>query len=79
MFLSVMIRKNSLDFLRKSPKNSYICEVLRVPNCGASQILKMGKVMCKRSNVGTYLRVNALQDNAQPCFSPLTITVGHSL
>ena len=35
--------------------------------------------MCKRSYVDTYLRVNALQDNAQPGFSLLTITVDHSL
>ena len=35
--------------------------------------------MCKRYSIGTYLRVNALQDNAQPFFFPETITVGHFL
>ena len=39
----------------------------------------MGSTMCKRHNVGTYLKLNALQDNAQPCFSYLTITVDHFL
>ena len=35
--------------------------------------------MCKRSNIGTYLRVNALPDNAQTLVFPFTITVGHCL
>ena len=35
--------------------------------------------MCKRSSVGTYLKVNALPDNAQPCVFPVSITVGHFL
>lgn len=35
--------------------------------------------MCKRYFVGTYLKVNALQDNAQPFFFSETITVGHFL
>ena len=35
--------------------------------------------MCKRSSDGTYLRVNALTDNAQPIVSLFTITVGHFL
>ena len=36
--------------------------------------------MCKRSSIGTYLMVNALQDNAQPIVFPFhTITVGHFL
>lgn len=36
--------------------------------------------MCKRSMVHTYLKVNALQDNAQSFVSPLhTIAVGHFL
>ena len=35
--------------------------------------------MCKRVYVDTYLRVNALQDNAQSFFFPITITVGHYL
>ena len=35
--------------------------------------------MCKRSAIGTYFRVNALQDNAQsPVFSNIII-VGHFL
>ena len=35
--------------------------------------------MCKRSTIGTYFRMNALQDNAQaPVFSN-TIAVGHFL
>ena len=39
----------------------------------------MGNTMCKRHNVGTYLRQNALQDNAQSFVFPITITVGHLL
>ena len=40
----------------------------------------MGNTMCKRHNVGTYLRHNALQDNAQSFVSPfITIVVGHFL
>ena len=36
--------------------------------------------MCKRSIVHTYLKVNALHDNAQPfVFLFNTITVGHFL
>ena len=35
--------------------------------------------MCKRSTVGTYQNVNALQDNAQPCVFLKTITVGQFL
>ena len=36
--------------------------------------------MCKRSTVGTYMRVNALQDNAQASVFPfITIAVGHFL
>lgn len=35
--------------------------------------------MCKRYFVGTYLKVNALQDNAQTFFFSETITVGHFL
>ena len=35
--------------------------------------------MCKRTNVATYLTMNALQDNAQLPFSLETITVGHFL
>ena len=35
--------------------------------------------MCKRYCVGTYLKVNALQDNAQLFFFSETITVGHFL
>ena len=36
--------------------------------------------MCKRSTVGTYMKVNALQDNAQASvFSFITIPVGHVL
>ena len=35
--------------------------------------------MCKRVYVDTYLKVNALQDNAQPFFFPISITVGHLL
>ena len=35
--------------------------------------------MCKRAYIGTYLRVNALQDNAQSFVFPITITVGHYL
>ena len=35
--------------------------------------------MCKRSTVGTYLRVNALQDDAQSFVFPYTIAVGHFL
>ena len=39
----------------------------------------MGIAMCKRSNIATYVKVNALQANAQPFFFPVTITVGHFL
>ena len=40
----------------------------------------MGNTMCKRHNVGTYLKLNALQDNAQSFVSPIiNITVGHFL
>ncbi len=36
--------------------------------------------MCKRTHVGTYLTVNALQDNAQAFVFPFpTIVVGHFL
>ena len=35
--------------------------------------------MCKRSTIGTYLRVNALQDNAQSLVFPFTVVVGHFL
>ena len=35
--------------------------------------------MCKRSKVHTYLKVNALQANAQSFFFPFTIAVGHFL
>ena len=35
--------------------------------------------MCKRSTIGTYMNMNALQDNAQYSFSPFTIVVGHFL
>ena len=35
--------------------------------------------MCKRSIVHTYLKVNALQDNAQSFFFPFTIAVDHFL
>ena len=35
--------------------------------------------MCKRSTSATYLKVNALQDNAQPFVFPVTITVGQFL
>ena len=36
--------------------------------------------MCKRSFVDTYLKVNALQDNAQPFVFPFTtIVVDHFL
>ena len=40
---------------------------------------KYGKIMCKRSTTGTYLRVNALDNNAQSFFFPFTIAVGHFL
>ena len=40
---------------------------------------KYGKIMCKRAYVDTYLRVNALQADAQSFFFPFTITVGHFL
>ena len=39
----------------------------------------MGSTMCKRHNVGTYLKLNALQDNAQPFVFPVTIIVGQFL
>ena len=39
----------------------------------------MGNTMCKRHNVGTYLKLNALQDNAQSFVFPITIAVGHFL
>ena len=35
--------------------------------------------MCKRSMVHTYVKVNALQDNACASVFPFTITVGHYL
>ena len=35
--------------------------------------------MCKRTNVDTYLRVNALQADAQSFVFPITIAVGHFL
>ena len=35
--------------------------------------------MCKRTHVGTYLTVNALQDNAQAFVSLFSIVVGHYL
>ncbi len=35
--------------------------------------------MCKRAYSDTYLKVNALQDNAQSFCFPITITVGHVL
>ena len=35
--------------------------------------------MCKRAYIDTYLRVNALQDNAQSFVFPITIAVGHFL
>ena len=35
--------------------------------------------MCKRSNIGTCMKMNALQDNAQPLFFPITNIVGHFL
>ena len=35
--------------------------------------------MCKRPDFGTYLNMNALQDNAQSFFFPVTIVVGHFL
>ena len=35
--------------------------------------------MCKRAYSYTYLKVNALQDNAQLCVFPVTITVGQFL
>ena len=35
--------------------------------------------MCKRSTSATYLKVNALQDNAQLCVFTVTITVGQFL
>ena len=40
---------------------------------------KYGKIMCKRAYVGTYLNMNALQDNAQSFVFPITIVVGHFL
>ena len=41
---------------------------------------KYGKIMCKRTYVDTYLKVSALQDNAQSFVFPFhTITVGHFL
>ena len=33
--------------------------------------------MCKRSTIGTYMNMNALQDNAQSSSFPFTIVVGH--
>ena len=38
-----------------------------------------GSAMCKRSTSATYLKVNALQDNAQPFVFPVTIIVGQFL
>lgn len=35
--------------------------------------------MCKRLNIDTYLRVNALVNNAQTFVLSFSITVGHSL
>ena len=35
--------------------------------------------MCKRAYSDTYLKVNALQDDAQSFFFPFTIAVGHFL
>ena len=35
--------------------------------------------MCKRSTIGTYLKVNALPDNAQPFVFLFTTTVDHFL
>ena len=35
--------------------------------------------MCKRSNIGTCMKVNALQDNAHSSFSFFTDIVGHFL
>ena len=35
--------------------------------------------MCKRSNIGTCMKMNALQDNAQSFVFPITIIVGHFL
>ena len=35
--------------------------------------------MCKRRQMGTYLRVNALPDNAFDVVFPFTIIVGHYL
>ena len=35
--------------------------------------------MCRRSQIGTYLNVNALYNNAQSFVFPYDITVDHSL
>ena len=40
---------------------------------------KYGKIMCKRTEFATYLMMNALHDNAQSFFFPITIAVGHYL
>ena len=35
--------------------------------------------MCKRRQIGTYLKVNALPDDACDFVFPFTVTVGHCL
>ena len=67
MPLSFIVAKIQLN-LRKSVKFYYL-----------RKVLLMGNNMCKQAASGTYLNVNALPVNAQPCFFPLTITVGHFL
>ena len=62
-----MVKKAKFN-LRKSVKIYYL-----------RKVLLMGNTMYKQDASGTYLNVNALPVNAQPCFSHLTIIVGHFL
>ena len=69
------------------PKNHYLRKVLRASvreysvtvRITQKKLNKTGNAMCKRSTVGTYLTVNALHDNAQPCVFLKTIIVGQFL
>ena len=60
-------------------KNPYLRMVLRASMHVKRFNTLRETAMCKRSTVDTYLKVNALHDNAQPCVFPFTIIVGHIL
>ena len=67
-------------FLVCLDENIYICKVLRVRKHENIRTFRTENAMCKRSTVGTYLTLSALQDNAQPFVFPFaTITVDHFL